>query len=98
MVCAQQINNEGGERTDTDLNMATMFEILKNKKKVDLNCLILNRRSFAQTVKNLFALSFIAKDGRVRIAVEANGSIIVCKWNRKQHKFHLSHTHTHISV
>ncbi|XP_062017881.1 non-structural maintenance of chromosomes element 4 homolog A-like [Rosa rugosa] len=75
------INNEGGERTDTDLNMATMFEILKNKKRVELSCLILNRRSFAQTVENLFALSFLAKDGRVRIAVEANGSHIVSPTN-----------------
>nr|XP_011461847.1 PREDICTED: non-structural maintenance of chromosomes element 4 homolog A-like [Fragaria vesca subsp. vesca] len=77
----KEINNEGGERTDTDLNMATMFEILKNKKKVDLNCLILNRRSFAQTVENLFALSFLAKDGRVRIAVQVNGSHIVSPTN-----------------
>ncbi|KAL6200713.1 hypothetical protein ACLB2K_030494 [Fragaria x ananassa] len=77
----KEINNEGGERTDTDLNMTTMFEILKNKKKVDLNCLILNRRSFAQKVENLFALSFLAKDGRVRIAVEANGSHIVSPTN-----------------
>ncbi|KAL6204021.1 hypothetical protein ACLB2K_021291 [Fragaria x ananassa] len=77
----KEINNEGGERTDTDLNMATMFEILKNKKKVNLNCLILNRRSFAQTVENLFALSFLAKDGRVRIAVEVNGSHIVSPTN-----------------
>ncbi|KAL6203767.1 hypothetical protein ACLB2K_027466 [Fragaria x ananassa] len=81
VVCAQQINNERGERTDTDLNVATMFEILKNKKKVDLNCLILNRRSFAQTVENLFVLSFLAKDGRVRIAVEPNGSHIVSPTN-----------------
>lgn len=81
----QQINNEAGKITDTDLNMSTMFEILKKKKKVELSCLILNRRSFAQTVENLFALSFLAKDGRVKIAVEANGSHIVCKCNRKQY-------------
>ncbi|PRQ35479.1 putative non-structural maintenance of chromosome element 4, Nse4/EID family [Rosa chinensis] len=77
----KEINNEGGERTDTDLNMATMSEILKNNKRVELSCLILNRRSFAQTVENLFALSFLAKDGRVRIAVEANGSHIVSPTN-----------------
>lgn len=85
----QQINNEAGKRTDTDLNMSTMFEILKKKKKVELSCLILNRRSFAQTVENLFALSFLAKDGRVKIAVEANGSHIVCKCNRKQYNTNL---------
>ncbi|XP_024156344.1 non-structural maintenance of chromosomes element 4 homolog A [Rosa chinensis] len=73
--------NEGGEANETDLNMLTMYEILKKKKNVELSCLILNRRSFAQTVENLFALSFLAKDGRVRIAVEANGSHVVSPTN-----------------
>lgn len=61
------------KKTETDKNIAVIFDVLRKKRKVQIENLLLNRNSFAQTVENLFALSFLIKDGRAEIQVDDKG-------------------------
>ncbi|KAI3893181.1 hypothetical protein MKX03_001586 [Papaver bracteatum] len=66
------------EKIETIKNIDTMFEVFKTRKKsVKFENVILNRNSFAQTVENLFALSFLVSMGRAEIKGDDDGHLVV---------------------
>uniref|UniRef100_M1D903 Non-structural maintenance of chromosomes element 4 n=1 Tax=Solanum tuberosum TaxID=4113 RepID=M1D903_SOLTU len=67
------------DKPDVSKNMSNISELLKEKKSVMLDELFLMRNSFAHTVENLFALSFLVHDGQASISADETGSRFACK-------------------
>ncbi|GBG60858.1 hypothetical protein CBR_g15979 [Chara braunii] len=68
--------NQENMKKETDANIETMFNILRRfRQPIMASRLINNRRSFSQTVENVFSLSFLVKDGRVELTVDPEGRI-----------------------
>jgi hypothetical protein len=70
---------EGGDKQETDRQMEGLFRALLRLGGAPCTVLraMLNPASFGQTVENLFALSFLVRDQRVRMFHDADGALAV---------------------
>ncbi|KAH7105790.1 Nse4 C-terminal-domain-containing protein [Auriculariales sp. MPI-PUGE-AT-0066] len=58
---------------ETTKNVLAIGKLLKRAKRVNLFRFIINPKDFAQSVENLFYLSFIIKEGQCGIEIKDNG-------------------------
>ena len=61
------------EVQETDKNLDEMLRVIQRERCIPLPLLVLNKESMAQTVENIFTLSFIVKEGNASLSQDLEG-------------------------
>eukprot|EP00897_Mesotaenium_endlicherianum_P003830 jgi/Mesen1/3475/ME000195S02623 len=72
-----------GEKKETDTNMEVIYGLLRRQRAVPFTALVLNRESFAQTVENIFSLSFLIRDGLAAFSHDGKGDALQVEIKKK---------------
>ncbi|KAF8622646.1 hypothetical protein AX15_006758 [Amanita polypyramis BW_CC] len=79
----QELKEEDITRSqnETTKNVVALEAILENEERINLFRLIVNPRDFAQSVENLFYLSFLIRDGKVALEINDDGEpeVYICE-------------------
>ncbi|KAF5393249.1 hypothetical protein D9757_000688 [Collybiopsis confluens] len=75
----QEIKEEDIARSfnETTKNVATLESILTETGPINLFRFVINPHSFAQSVENMFYLSFLVRDGKVALEINEEGEPVV---------------------
>ena len=71
------------EKQETDKNLDAMFEILRAHKSLPLPLLVLTKASLAQTIENIFTLSFLVNQGHATLFQGDEGHYITVSFVAK---------------
>mmetsp|Transcript_42524 Transcript_42524/g.51641 ORF Transcript_42524/g.51641 Transcript_42524/m.51641 type:complete len:341 (-) Transcript_42524:149-1171(-) len=78
LVNPNEVNEVGeAKQQETDRNIKEMIKVMKHNQRITMATLINNPGCFGQTTENLFTLSFLVRDGRVKLERGEDGLAVV---------------------
>ncbi|KAJ7076374.1 Nse4 C-terminal-domain-containing protein [Mycena belliarum] len=75
----QELKEEDIARSEneTTKNVATLETLLEEEGRINLFKFVINPNDFAQSVENIFYLSFLIRDGKVALEIDEDGQVMI---------------------